>query len=193
MQHTQAHWRVLLAGVAALLLVGAGCGGGGTGTPAPSGETKQEEKAAASPGQKTELTGATVKAMYFDAETEVAVKNVTLNFLPADGTPPDDGKQYVRVELSITNIGKKSFSVNPVNYRLKTSAPELEGYTFILESAMPDFLPDKEIQPGESVTGALPYEVSTSETLDTMSLVYEGAVSKEGSTDRKDYAILFKK
>lgn len=191
MQHTRISWRVLLAGAAALLLVGAGCGGG-TGTPAPSGETKQGGTTA-SPGQKTELTGALVKTVYFDAETELAVKNVTLNFLPANGTPPDEGNQYVRVEMSVTNTGKVPFTVNPVNYRLKTTAPELEDYAWILESSMADFLQQKELQPGETAAGAWAYEVSSSETLDTISLVYEGAVSKDGSTDRKDYAIPFKK
>lgn len=176
MQHTKTHWRAVLAGATALLLVGAGCGSGGTTAPAgdtgtPVGDTSQPAAAA----QTVTLAGAKAKTKYFDTEADVEVLSVTLNYANDKAIAPSEGNMYVRVEMVVTNTGAKPFSVATVNYRLNTSK-EVRDYAYVIDTqVVSDLLTDRDLKSGEAATGAIYYEVDAGETVDTMGLVYEGS------------------
>lgn len=137
-------------------------------------------------GQKTEFTNAKTDITYFDAKAEMQVNTVTLDFFPESGKvitdPKKEGNQFVRVDLTFKNTGNEPFAMNYTNITMDTSNKEGVSQTFLInEGNVSDTLKSKELAAGETVTGAMYFEVPATETLSTMKVSYRGydAASKE--------------
>lgn len=185
----------------ALLGILAGCGQQATTPPSPTPGITPPPSSGGAKGEVTALTNAKTTAKYFDNTITIEVKNVTLGFYPSKGEilgsdPKEEGKQFVRVEMTITNKSDKPFSVNETAYLLKTSAdPDGDTYTLSIDREnADDFMVaegsvTKDLKKDESVTGALYFEAPATDKLENLALVYEGY---EG-LDAKKYEIPFKK
>ena len=145
-----------------------------TGTESSSSSTESSQAR----GTKTELANASTLVKYFKAEATMKVKSVTLDFMPNGevlSDPKEDGKQFVRVELEFSNAGTEPFSMNYTNVTIDTTSTEGELITMLVNQGnVDDLLPSKELAQGESITGALYFEVPASETLDTLKVSYRG-------------------
>ncbi len=127
---------------------------------------------------------------YFKNAATVAIDSVTTGYRPPNGRllrdPKSTGGQIVRVSLTVTNTSETPFRVGYTAFRLKMSDGEKQMITSLINRGNnTDRLTTETLAPGASIAGALYYEVPASETLETLTLVYEGY---EGST-KKDYAI----
>lgn len=130
---------------------------------------------------------------YFKAKGTLTVTDVTTDFYPASGKvlrdPKDDGKQFVRIGLHIENTGEEQFGFNFTTLRFNTSDGEGSLPSLLInKSNADDILKSKDLASGESIDGALYFEAPASDTLDNMSLVFQGY---EGTT-QKDYTIPLK-
>jgi hypothetical protein len=126
----------------------------------------------------------------FKDTATLTVDSVTLNFFPSKGRvlgdPRKQGKQFVRVQVGVTNAGSGVYSVNYTNFYLQTSDGTRHSTTSSINKGnSDDRLESTKLDPKGSTSGALYYEVSRKETLDTLTFVYTG---RQG-TDHKDTLI----
>ncbi len=122
-----------------------------------------------------------VDTQYFDATTTLAVEEVALNFFPAEGEvlrdPAEDGGQFIRVALAVTNTGEKEFSVNFTNYTLTLPDGSRKDMTLLINKGnASDQLESTTLQTGESTKGALYFEAPAAATADQLALAYKGYV-----------------
>ena len=127
---------------------------------------------------------------YFSDTATVTVESVTLNFFPTEGgvlgDPRKEGKQFVRVALSVANTDVEPFSMNYTNFELQTSNGTRHSTTSSINKGNSnDRLESAKITTGDSVSGALYYEVSGDETRDTLTFIHTGRLG----TDHKDTLI----
>ena len=160
---------------AALLL--SSCGG-----PAASGArgTKSTQ------GGSTEIT-------FFDTKATMVADDLTLDFFPDNqkvlSDPKTDGNQFVRVGITFKNTGEKPFKMNYTNITLDSSKEKGGMLTFLLnKSNVSDLLDSKELAKGESVSGALYFEVPKADAAKDLMLSYKGY---DGG-DSKEYKIPLK-
>lgn len=128
----------------------------------------------------TELSGAKTTVTEFDAQGELEVTDVTLNFWPGEEYKgvytfePDQGNMFIRVGVKFTNTGTENFSLNYTSIVLNTAAEKGATETvYINDSNSKDHLDLQDVAAGQSASGGLYFEVPKTETLSTMSLVYE--------------------
>jgi hypothetical protein len=126
----------------------------------------------------------------FKNSGRVTVDTVTLNFFPENarvlGDPRKEGRQFVRVALTITNTSPSTFRVHFTSFSLLTSDGARHATTSLINRGnSQDRLATTTLEPNASVSGALYYEVSAKETLETMAVAYEGY---EG-TAKKEYRV----
>ncbi|MCA9383649.1 DUF4352 domain-containing protein [Candidatus Dojkabacteria bacterium] len=126
-----------------------------------------------------ELSDASAEIRDYTASATLHVNSVTLDFFPEEGEvigdPSDDGNQFIRVEVTVENTGDEEFALFFSSFLLDTSAENGIGETFLInDSNSNDHLESTDLGSGESTTGALYFEVSADESLDTMKLLYEG-------------------
>jgi hypothetical protein len=136
--------------------------------------------------QEVSTPNTTGDVIYFDAKAQIKVNSVTMDFFPASGEvlgdPKKDGKQFVRIEVTITNTGKDALTPSYTSFTLNTAKEKGVGITFLInEGNSKDGYKDKELKAGESNTGALYFEVDGKETPVTMTLVYSGGYA-DGKT-----------
>lgn len=144
-------------------------------------DSATEEADDASTGTLTELSGAKTAITAFGAQGDLEVTDVTLNFWPGEQYKdiytfsPDENNMFIRIGLKFTNTGTEEFSLNFTNFALNTAAEKDVSETLsINDSNSTDHLDLQDVAAGQSVTGALYYEVAKTETVEAMSLVYEG-------------------
>lgn len=130
-------------------------------------------------GQKTDLTDVKTEITYFDTKAEMKVNSVTLDFYPENGKvlsdPKKEGNQFVRVDLTFKNTGTAEFDMNYTNVSLDTSSETGVSQTFLInDSNATDLLGTKDVAPGETVTGAMYFEVPAKETVSTLKVSYKG-------------------
>jgi hypothetical protein len=129
-------------------------------------------------GQKINLSAANTTVLYFGSQAELKVTDLTLDFFPNANVlkdPKSEGKQFVRLNISLTNTGTEDFPLNFTSLFLKSSKEAKVMETFMInDSNSQDHLPSKTLAKGETVSGALYFEVDAAETKDTLSLVYRG-------------------
>jgi len=107
----------------------------------------------------------------------LTVVSVTPRFAPADGlkdfeNPASRRGQFVRVEVTIANTGKVPLTMLTPDLYLKTAGGTRIGRTSdLLSRRVPDVLTGtKTLAPGESVGGALYYDIGVDEALDQLRL-----------------------
>ena len=107
----------------------------------------------------------------------LTVVNVTRRFAPADGlkdfeNPASRRGQFVRVEVKIANSGKVPLTILTPDFYLKSAGGTRIGRTSdLLSRRVPDVLNGTlKLAPGESVEGALYYDIGVDEALDQMRL-----------------------
>lgn len=160
--------------------------GGKTGEISSTDSTKKEESPVATSDHKPEVSKPNTKGqiLYFDAKGEITVNSLTTDFFPNGEVlrdPKKDGKQFIRIEVTITNNGKDPFTPSYTSFYVNTAKEKNVGMTMLVNDGnTTDAYKDKELKAGESNTGALYYEVDGKETPATMTLVYNG-----GYTDGK--------
>lgn len=141
-----------------------------------------DDKQSTSNGHKNEKTSlnAEGKVTYFDACADIKINNVTMDFWPSSGNvlsdPKEKGKQFVRVELSVTSVCDKVFPYNYTSYKLKGSDGNQDGVTmYINDGNAKDIVKDtKDLKKGESVTTALYFEVAANDKVQDLTFVAEG-------------------
>ncbi len=119
---------------------------------------------------------------YFKSTARMDLKTATLGFMPEGkvlgGDPSAEGKQFARVEVTITGTAEEPYYFNYTNFSLDTAKEKGVTQTFLINDSNAKDLfsstSNKKLAKGESVTGAIYYEVDAKETLDTMSLNYKG-------------------
>lgn len=134
--------------------------------------------------QEAESTPADVKTEFKKGETaqfgnlEVKVNKVERNYTSTNRfSTPDEGKEFILVNVTIKNIGEEPESVSPFAFDINENGAA-EGSAFV--SDIPEKLESKTLSPGASVTGNVPYEVTKDAT--GLKLQYEaGAIVGEGS------------
>lgn len=109
----------------------------------------------------------------------VTVVSVTLRFAPADGlkdfeNPASRRGQFVRVEVKIANTGKVPLTILTPDFYLKTAGGTRISRTIDLRSPRVPYVLDgtKKLAPGESVEGALYYDIGVDEVLDQLRLAF---------------------
>ncbi len=146
-------------------------------------EAVEEEPAVTLEGE-VELVGTKAVIQYFDAQAEVEVNSVTFNFWPEKAEPildPDDGNMFVRLGVTVTNIGDEPYYFNTTAYSLNSNAGEGDYETFLIgDDEVDDIYPYGDIAVGETITSGVYYEVSETDTLDTLELVIEGYDNEAG-------------
>lgn len=179
---------ILLATVLTASLLFSACGKKDSKTDTKTDtDSATEEEAAPSAteetakGTLTQLSGAKTAITSFGAQGEIEVTDVTLNFWPGEQYKdiytfsPDESNMFIRLGVKFTNTGTEEFSLNFTSFALNTAAEKDVSETFsINDSNSVDHLDLQDVAAGQSVTGALYYEVAKTETVETMSLVYEG-------------------
>lgn len=171
---------ILLATVLTASLLFSACGKKDSKTDTKA-DTDSATEEAASTGTLTELSGAKTAITSFKTQGDFEVTDVTLNFWPGKEYKdiytfsPDEGDMYIRVGVKFTNTGTENFSLNFTSFALNTSGEkDLSEALAINDSNSTDHLDLQDVAAGQSVTGALYYEVPKTEAVETMSLVYEG-------------------
>ncbi|MFL5730897.1 MAG: DUF4352 domain-containing protein [Cytophagaceae bacterium] len=145
-----------------------------------SGNAGTTEQTAASSDHKPEVSKPNTKAqvLYFDAKAEINVNSVTLDYFPTGEVlrdPKKEGKQFLRVEVAITNNGKDPLTPSYTSFKVNTAKEKGVGMTMLVNDGnSTDGYKDKELKAGETNTGALYFEVDGKETPATMTLVYDG-------------------
>lgn len=144
-------------------------------------------------GVKTTV-GASTDIAFFDTKATMTVDDVTLDFFPENKKvlkdPKEDKKQFVRAGLTFKNNGDKPFKMNYTNITLDGAAEKGVMLTFLLnKSNVQDLLDSKELAKGESVSGAMYFEVPAEEKLETLSVSYKGYVDGES----KEFKVPLKK
>jgi hypothetical protein len=133
-----------------------------------------------------------VDVQSFKTRARVEVRNVTLGFWPNGpvlGDPRKKSRQFVRVEIAVTNTGASPYSLRYTSYELRTAEePRVTQTPSINKGNSTDRLGSKPLAPGESASGALYFEIGGQETLATLALLTEGYVSGKGEVQ---YAIPF--
>src|SRR5260221_669129 len=69
---------------------------------------------------------------------------------------PKAGKEYVIVNVTITNLGKDEVSYNPLDFKVQDANGAQETETF---ASLDDTLNSGTLAPGGKVTGSIPFEV----------------------------------
>lgn len=107
----------------------------------------------------------------------LTVVSVTRRFAPADGlkgfeNPASRRGQFVRVEVTLANTGKVPLNVATPDLYLKTAGgTRISRTSDLLSRRVPDVLTGtKKLAPGESVAGALYYDIGVDEALDQLRL-----------------------
>jgi len=174
------------------LLVFASCGE----QAASTSDTKTTSASVASTsgprGTKTELSDKKVEITYFKKKAEMEVRSVTMDFYPTTGEvlrdPKKDGKQFVRVDLTFKNTGTDTFKVNYTQAHLDGTTTKDETQTSLINKTnATDILGVTELAVGETVSGALYFEVTESEKKEDLSISYKGY-----DGESKEYAVALK-
>lgn len=144
-------------------------------------------------GTLTALSDAKINVKYFQAVADMSVKNVTMDFFPAGGKvlgdPKEDGNQFVRVEMMFENPNTEVFKMNYTNIQLDTPTEKGIDITFYInDSNVSDLLKSKDLAQGESLSGALYYEVPANLKAEDLTVSYTGYEGMES----KDYKIPLK-
>lgn len=111
----------------------------------------------ASAGQRVEMEkGHDIVA--FKSNARLVVRNVTLDFWPPGGRvlgdPRKKGRQFVRVEIAVTNTGTEPYSLNYTSFDLSTSeAPRVTQTSSINKGNSTDRLGTAQLPPGGSALG----------------------------------------
>ncbi|HAS42976.1 MAG TPA: hypothetical protein DCS93_21025 [Microscillaceae bacterium] len=113
-------------------------------------------------------------------EAEVKVSSVTMDFFPEGKIVLlGDDKQVVRFELEITNNNDEEYSFNNSTVRLNTNTEKDKTLAIIInKSNSDDVLASAKIAKGNSIKGAMYYEVPKSVTLKDLTLVFKGYDAK---------------
>lgn len=124
------------------------------------------------------------------ATGKLTVNSVTLDFFPNGEVakdPKDEGRQFVKIYITIENTSEEDiFPLNFTSFHLNTKKEESVTETFLInDSNIDDHLKSTELEPGESVSGSLYFEVDGKETLKSMELVYEGYNEKVENVEGK--------
>ncbi len=148
--------------------------------------------ASTSRGAKSTQGGST-EITFFDTKATMMADDLTLDFFPGDqkvlSDPKDDGNQFVRVGITFKNTGDKPFKMNYTNITLDNSKEKGGMLTFMLnKSNVSDLLGSKELAKGESVSGALYFEVPKADMAKDLTLSYKGY---DGG-DSKEYKVPLK-
>ncbi len=110
---------------------------------------------------------------------EVKVNSVERNFTPTSGFAPDEGNEYIVVNLTVKNIGDESETVSDYIFSLNESGIT-NSASYV--SAAPDFK-SGELTTGASTTGNIVYEVTKGAT--DLKIQYD--VTLYTGYDTKDY------
>lgn len=138
-------------------------------------------------GDLKQLTSSSVEIVHGEEKAKIVATSVTTNYRPAGPVLKDpylDNKQFVRVEVVITNTGSTEFDLFYSDIYLKTAeTPKVIETFYINDSNSDDHLNSSVLQPGEQVTGALYFELPKDINMSDVELVYNGF--SEGS--RKEF------
>lgn len=91
---------------------------------------------------------------------------------------PKEGNQFVVVNVTLTNISKEEKEANAYNFSLKGGTNGTKYDTAIVDAI--NNTPSGKVEPGDKITGDLPYEVKASEK--TFILGFEADVLSSGQT-----------
>ncbi|MFC1618126.1 DUF4352 domain-containing protein [Patescibacteria group bacterium] len=179
---------LVIALACAVSLVLAGCG--------DEFQEKVDEASQDHANEEIALDASSSKAeIYdFDATGEVAAKNVTMDYYPTTAEsseeqftldiidPKNTGDQYIRFDVDVTNTGTDDLPFyDGVDFKLQTSAggyTDSDFMTGLEDQAEADVFKDvSEIPAGETVSGAVYFQVSEGETFDDIKLFYESSKS----------------
>ncbi len=172
---------VALAFAASLVLVGCGNNVGNTAVEA----THTNEKTDLSSSDKT-------KVYNYDATAEVTVGSVTLDYYPAKADsredkftldildPKNSGEQYIRFDVEVANTGEEDFPFyDGVYFKLQPSSKGYTDTTFITglsdDPNTDEFTNVSEIPIGETVSGAVYFQIPETDTLADLKLFYESS------------------
>lgn len=134
-------------------------------------------------GQRNEVRkfNASAHTQFFNKSAVVKLNNVTFNFFPTQGQLPPDivpsGKQYIRVEITITGDGEtEPFEYNFTSFTLRLPGGAVSKGTYqINDSNSSDMVTQAVMLPkGKSMITALYYEAPTGLKASDMSLMVEG-------------------
>lgn len=147
-------WPWILGGIVVLIIIIAIAGGNGE--PKKVGETNSANSNA---NQQSEFAvGDTVKINDYT----MTVNKVQRNWQsPADYDKPESGKEYVFVEVTITNEGKNSISYNTFDFKMQDSNGVQKTETYTMST---NKLNSGDLAPGGKITGNLVYDVPTGAT-----------------------------
>jgi len=155
------------------------CGGKkeGANTDASDQETGSKSE------HKNEKIAVTKTAKIFaigKGEAEVKVSSVTMDFFPEGKVVLlDEDKQVIRFELEITNNNDEEYSFNNSTVRLNTNTEKDKTLAIIInKSNADDVLASAKIAKGNSIKGAMYYEVPKTVTLKDLTLVFKGYDAK---------------
>lgn len=121
---------------------------------------------------KKELNISAGQITFMKTSADLKINNITFNFYPKGdllSNPAKKGKQFIRLEVTITNPNPTPYNVNFTVFNLNTSTEKGVKITYYInEGNSTDCLKRTTLKQGESVTGALYYEVDKTETLETI-------------------------
>jgi uncharacterized membrane protein len=117
---------------------------------------------------------------------EVKVNSSEMNFSPASFYTPDEGKQFIRVNLTVTNISDESKYVSGLNFGVIDNGLKTGSSLVIVANQ----LPNGELEPGATITGNVVYQVSLDAT--DLKLAYESTTYNQAYKMQKtSYTLAF--
>ena len=148
-------WLWILGGIIVVIIIIVAASGGNN-EPTKVGETNM---VSSNTNQQTEFAvGDKIK---IDDYT-MTVNKVERNWQsPADYDKPESGKEYVLVEVTITNEGSSSISYNTFDFKMQDSDGVQKTETYTMST---NKLNSGDLAPGGKITGNLTYDVPTGAT-----------------------------
>jgi len=148
-----------------------------------SGNSDDSAKKVDSSSSKTASSSSKAQSTFKVGETAeykgVQFKVNKVDF--TDGDPdvdsPDSGKQYVVMNITITNNGDEKYEYNPYDFKLDDNGNQTDATE--ITSSVNDTLNSGTLAKGGSVTGNLVGQANTS---DKLKLIYSGSIFSQKET-----------
>ncbi|KXK26467.1 MAG: Telomeric repeat-binding factor 2 [candidate division WS6 bacterium OLB20] len=119
-----------------------------------------------------------------DLTAQVRVSTFIPDYFPAAGVlrdEYDETRQFVLLDLSISNTGAESFPLNPASFSLRSNEAVFEQTPVINSGHRDDLLAEVSIPPGDSVSGTVVFEIP--DDANELILQYEGFTTEPVTYD----------
>lgn len=130
----------------------------------PSYEENEKDTQEIPEESEAKIPGIGEEATY--KNTIVIVEDVARNKEGSEYIHPDAGNEFVFVKITIKNTGDKPISINPLDFKIRTSSGEIMSYDFSAQAANEEKeLKLMDLAGGGNTTGVVAFQVPADDVL----------------------------